>query len=56
MVVVRWPGKAAEHSDCLDFFATFCIKAKSKWFGYGKWQSIRIFYAAGCSVSNLSTE
>ena len=28
MVVVRWPGKAAEHSFVIDLFVTFCIQGK----------------------------
>jgi len=27
---VRWPARPAEHRAGLDFFVTFCIKAKSK--------------------------
>ena len=28
-VHVRWPARPAEHRAGLDFFGTFCIKAKS---------------------------
>jgi len=31
-VHVRWPARPAEHRAGLDFFVTFCIKAKSKSF------------------------
>jgi hypothetical protein len=29
-VLVRWPDKRREHSFILDFFVSFCIKAKRK--------------------------
>jgi hypothetical protein len=30
VTVVRWHGKAAERCVCIDFFATFFVKKKSK--------------------------
>ncbi len=36
-VPVRWPGKKAEHSFFLDFFVSFCIKAKRKTIISGSW-------------------